>query len=318
MTKISVTVAAKRVEADSIVSFTLRATDGAPLPAFDAGAHIDVHLPIGLTRQYSLCNAPTDRAAYQIAVLREPAGRGGSAAMHDTVHEGDALLIGAPRNLFPLHAGHESSILLAGGIGITPILAMAEHLHAQNRTFRMHYCVRDLTRAAFLDRIRGSAYASALTMHVDSDGPESRLDLRAELASCRNRTHLYVCGPRGFIDHVIDTATLAGVPADCLHVEHFSAQSAASGETAFEVELASSGQRIHVPANESVAQALQRHGVDVPLSCEQGICGTCLTPVLAGQPDHRDQFLTAEEHAANDQFTPCCSRSKTEVLVLGL
>jgi vanillate O-demethylase ferredoxin subunit len=320
--RIEVVVSARRHEADGIATFELVRADGGALPPFAPGAHIDVDIGNGITRQYSLCNAPHETHRYLIGVLRDEASRGGSAGMHQLVREGSVLRIGAPNNLFPLvPAAH--TVLLAGGIGVTPLLAMAEHLAACGQSFEFHYCARSPERMAFRERIAQSSYAAQVTLHLDSGALAQRLDARSLLAGAPADTRVYVCGPAGFIDHIGAAAQRAGWPAERLHVERFAAaprmeQGAGEGDTAFSIELASSGRVLEVPPNRTVIQVLAQHGVEVPVSCEQGICGTCLTRVLSGEPDHRDSYLTEEEQAVNDIFTPCCSRAKSARLVLDL
>lgn len=304
-------------EADGVCSFELVPQDDRTLPAFAAGAHIDVHVAPGLVRQYSLSNDPAERHRYRIAVLREPASRGGSAGMHDSVRTGDILRVSAPRNHFPL-ADAPHSLLLAGGIGVTPILAMARALHAQDRDFEMHYCGRSASRMAFLGELASAAFASRVVLHAD-DVPQQKFDAQRVLSPPAGDTHLYVCGPNGFMDHVLETARRLGWPETRLHREYFAGVATAlATDGSFEVRVASTGLRCQVPAGQTVTEALAAHGVEVPTSCEAGVCGTCLTRVLEGTPDHRDSFLTDAEHAANDQFTPCCSRALSPLLVLDL
>ncbi len=317
MSTIEVRVAAKVCEADGICSFELVRTDGAPLPPFEAGAHIDVHVGPGLVRQYSLCNPPHETHRYVIGVLRDAASRGGSLVMHDEVQAGSVLTISLPRNHFPL-VDAASTLLLAGGIGVTPILAMAEALAGKGAAFEMHYCARSPERAAFRERIGASGFARQVQFHYDSAPASERLDLPALLAA-PGQTHLYVCGPGGFIAHVLGTARAQGWPESQLHVEYFAgAVIDTTGDQSFDVKLASSGQVFTVPTGRTVIQVLVEQGIDVPYSCEEGVCGTCLTRVLDGVPDHRDLYLTDDEHAANDQFMPCCSRARTRLLVLDL
>jgi vanillate O-demethylase ferredoxin subunit len=316
---LNVQVARKAVEAEGVCTFELVETAGQPLPAFSAGSHIDVRLPGGLTRQYSLCNDPTETHRYLIGVLREPSSRGGSAAMHDVVEEGTLLEISAPKNHFPLAHDARRSLLLAGGIGITPILCMAERLAMAGADFELHYCTRSPARAAFLQRIRSAAFAPRAAFHFDDGDAAQKIDLKALLATPVEGTHLYVCGPKGFMDAVLGTARASGWPEARLHFEFFGAEVAPqAGDDSFEVKLASSGRTVRVAKDRSVVQALADAGVVVQTSCEQGVCGTCLTRVIEGVPDHRDVYLTPEEQAANDQFTPCCSRAKTPLLVLDL
>lgn len=318
MSLLQVKVISKTREADDIAGFELASLDGQPLPSFSAGSHIDVHVGAGLVRQYSLCNAPHDSRRYQIAVLRDANSRGGSAGMHEEIEVGAILNISAPRNHFPLTPA-KRSILLAGGIGVTPILCMAEQLAANGADFVLHYCARAPERTAFRERIAASSFAGRVSYHYDSGADAQKLKLAELIATPDADTHIYVCGPGGFIDHVVNTAKQQGWPAPQVHLEYFgAAQPESGGELAFEVKIASSGQVYTIPAGASVIQVLAKHGVDIPVSCEQGVCGTCLTRVLEGVPEHRDLYLTDEERAANDQFTPCCSRASSAMLVLDL
>ena len=316
---LSVSVKSKIQETANIVSLELVNTQPGPLPAFTAGAHIDVHLPNGLMRQYSLCNAPTETHRYQIAVLKEPASRGGSQAVHELIKPGDTLHIGEPKNLFPLNTTATTSLLFAGGIGVTPMLAMAETLAQQGANFQLHYCARSQAHAAFIPRIQAAPYAKQAHCHFDDGSPQQKLDAVSTLGKPEAGVHIYVCGPQGFMDYILNTAEGLGWPAEQLHKEYFSAAPIeTAGDKPFTIEIKSTGERIEVPADKSAAAALEEAGHFVPLSCEQGICGACLTNVLAGEPEHRDQFLTDEEQASNTQFTPCCSRAKSECLVLDL
>jgi vanillate O-demethylase ferredoxin subunit len=318
MSTLDVRVAGRTREADDTCSYELVAVDGGPLPPFEAGAHIDVHLPGNMVRQYSLCNAPGETHRYRIGVLRAPASRGGSHAMHDAVDVGAVLRIGAPRNHFPLvPAGR--TLLLAGGIGVTPLLAMAEALAQRRADFEMHYCARSPQRAAFRERLLGSGFAGRVHFHYGAAA--RKLDLAALLAAPHLDFHLYVCGPPGFIDHVLDSARALGWAPAQLHAERFGASATEpgpDGDRPFDVELASSGRVVTVPPGRTAIEALAEAGIAVPYACGEGVCGTCLTRVLDGVPEHRDLYLTEEEQAANDQFTPCCSRAKTDRLVLDL
>ncbi len=316
---LQVRVARKATEALDIVTLELVAVDGKALPAFSAGSHVDVQLPGGITRQYSLCNDPKETHRYLIGVLRDPASRGGSLAVHDGVKEGDLLQISAPRNHFPLAHEAKQHLLLAGGIGVTPILCMAERLAITGAAFEMHYATRAPERTAFRARIAAASFADRVHFHHDNGDAAQKLDLKALLASPQAGTHLYVCGPKGYMDAVLGTARAAGWPEAQLHYEFFGADVAKSDSDAgFEIKLASSGRIVMVPKDQTVTQALAAAGVEVMVSCEQGVCGTCLTRVLEGVPEHKDSYLTPEEQAANDQFTPCCSRSRTPQLVLDL
>jgi vanillate O-demethylase ferredoxin subunit len=315
---IDVLVVSRNDEAQDICSYELARVDGSPLPPFDAGAHIDVHLPDGLIRQYSLCNHPQERHRYLIGVLKDPASRGGSASLHQQIQQGARLQISEPRNLFALAPEAQRSLLFAGGIGITPILCMAEYLAHIGADFELHYCARSRERAAFVQRLEQSPFADRVVLHFDQQ-PETALNAAQVLAAPQDNTHLYVCGPGGFMQHILDSAREHGWPEHCLHREYFTAAPIeTANDGSFLVKVSSSGEVFEVPADKTVVQVLQNHGIDIAVSCEQGICGTCLTRVLEGTPEHRDLFMTEQEQALNDQFTPCCSRAKTPMLVLDI
>ena len=317
-----VRVARKTEEAQDICSFELVSADGSTLPAFSAGSHVDVRVPGDagvITRQYSLCNDPSEDHRYLIGVLKDPAPRGGSPPIHEQVGEGDVLESSAPRNHFPLAHEARRSLLLAGGIGVTPVLCMAERLAVAGSDFEMHYCARSRERTAFVDRIQRSSFAGRVRFHFDDGEDAQKLDIPALLREPQPGTHLYVCGPKGFMDAVLAAARAQGWPEAQLHYEFFSAEPVKSDtDGSFEVKLASSGKLVVVPKDKTVVEALAAAGVEVQTSCEQGVCGTCLTRVLEGEPEHRDLYLTPEEQAANDQFLPCCSRSRSPCLVLDL
>lgn len=315
---IEVIIRAMRLEAEGILGLELVAADGAPLPPFEAGAHIDLHLPNGLIRQYSLCNDPRERHRYRIAVLRDAASRGGSQAVHELLRIGQRLSISAPRNLFALDEQAPRSLLLAGGIGITPLLSMAWRLHALGADFALHQCVRSAKLAAFAERLASAPFAAQTHLHRDDGGAEQKLDLPALLAAEPAGSQLYVCGPNGFMEYVLDSARALGWAEDRLHREYFAAPEAESSGGAFTLRIASSGLELHVPEDRTALEVLEDAGFDIPVSCGQGICGTCLTRVVDGQPEHRDLFLSDEEKARNDQFTPCCSRSRSACLVVDL
>ena len=247
---IQVKVLHKKQEAQDICSYELARVDGGVLPAFSAGSHIDVHIAGGLVRQYSLCNDAGERHRYRIAVLRDPASRGGSVAMHDLLKVGDVLEISEPRNHFPLvHA--RKTILLAGGIGVTPLLCMAQRLHTTGADFEMHYCTRAQDRTAFRDEISSSPFAANVHFHFDDGPAEQKLDLAAVIAQPTPGMHLYVCGPTGFIDWVTNTAADNGWPDNQVHREYFGAAlQDASADRAFEVKIASSGAVYEIPADQ--------------------------------------------------------------------
>ncbi len=310
-------IASRTALTEDIVCLELVALDGGPLPAFEAGAHVDVHVAPGFVRQYSISNDPRETHRYRLGILRDPASRGGSEAIHRAFEAGKTIRISLPRCNFRLAGEQRRAVLLAGGIGVTPLLSMAYCLEAGGIDFTLHYCTRTAARTAFRAELADAPFASRVVLHHDDGPPEQRLDLDAALGARDDGTHLYVCGPTGFIGFVTEGAKARGWGAGQIHVEHFTADVDRSGGS-FTVIAAKSGVTVEVGPDESIAQALIRGGVDVPLSCEQGVCGTCLTDVVEGTPDHRDLYQTDEEKAANTQLTPCCSRSKSERLVLDL
>jgi vanillate O-demethylase ferredoxin subunit len=316
---LTVRVAQKNTEALDIDSFDLVAADGQSLPAFSAGSHVDVHLPGGLVRQYSLFNNPGENHRYRIAVLKDANSRGGSKTMHEQVQVGDVLHISAPKNHFSLAHDAKRHLLLAGGIGVTPLLCMAERLSSMGADFEMHYCTRSADRTAFRQRMAESGLAANVAFHFDDAGAAQKLDMAALLARPEAGVHLYVCGPKGFMTAILETARSSGWSEAQLHAEFFGADiSPIATDESFEVQVASSGLIVTVDKDQTILQALSAARVEVFSSCEQGVCGTCLTRVLEGIPDHRDMYLTDEEKAANDQFLPCCSRSKSARLVLDI
>jgi vanillate O-demethylase ferredoxin subunit len=233
--------------------------------------------------------------------------------------EGHTLQISPPKNHFALAPDAGRSLLLAGGIGITPLLCMAEALNAAGADFEFHYATRTRARAAFLDRLAQAPYAAKVKLHFDDEDAAQQLRIAELLAQADERTHLYVCGPRGFMDAVLSTARGAGWPEHRLHYEFFAGEVQRSdSDGSFEVEVASSGRVITVQKDQTIVKALGDAGIEVMVSCEQGVCGTCLTRVRSGTPDHRDSYLTPEEQAANDQMLLCCSRAKSPRLVLEL
>jgi vanillate monooxygenase ferredoxin subunit len=317
--KLDVRVVRRIDEAEGIVSIELACEDGQALPAFAAGAHIDVHLGNGLVRQYSLCNDPAERHRYLLGILREPASRGGSEFVHAALREGARLTIGAPRCNFPLVEAVQRSILLAGGIGVTPLLAMAHRLAALGQDFTLHYCARSLSRVAFRDVLQDGPLARRAYLHLDDGAVSQRFDFDWDVGPAMPETHLYICGPDGFIRFVAEAAALRGWPKEQIHVEYFGAQSVGeAGDKPFTVTAARSGKTVEVGADQTIAQALTDAGFDIALSCEQGICGTCLTTVLKGEPLHRDDCLTDAERQGNKLMAICCSRAKSATLVLDL
>ncbi|WP_237882338.1 PDR/VanB family oxidoreductase [Pseudomonas sp. PGPR40] len=312
---LNVLIARRQEEAEGIISLELVDPAGGWLPPFEAGAHVEVHIAPGLSRHYSLCGSPQDRRCYRLGILREPASRGGSAQIHKTFVPGTLIRISQPRNQFRLQELAAHSVLLGGGIGITPILAMAWRLHALGASFELHYCVRSRARAAFLALLEQAPFADKVDLHIDDDARS--LDIPALLRVPEVNRHLYVCGPGGFMDAVINTAREHEWPSSNVHYEYFAADVDATGKS-FTLHAERSGLILQVPEGRSIAEVLLEAGVEVSLSCEQGICGTCLTHVLGGIPDHRDLFLTDEEKASNDQMLLCCSRATSPFLKLDI
>ncbi|MBE4746612.1 oxidoreductase [Corallococcus sp. ZKHCc1 1396] len=308
-------------EAEGILSYELTSEDGGALPDFEAGAHLDVQVPTlhGL-RQYSLCNDPGETHRYVITVQRDANGRGGSRAMHDHVREGDVLTVSEPVNDFPLLYAR-SYVLIAGGIGVTPLLAMARVLERTGAEWVLHYCTRDEGRTAFRELLTSPSFAGRVHLHHDGGDPAKGLDVRALLATRGPGTRLYCCGPAGLMKAVRDAALLNRWPWEKVHFEAFSAEGAsathATPEEDFEVSLRSTGQVLRVPAGKSVLNVLRTHGVKVESDCEAGSCGTCLTRVCEGTPEHRDTFFQAEP-AGDSRMLVCVSRARSKRLVLDL
>lgn len=314
---LQVVVRKRRLQGNDVVVLDLAAADGAPnLPCFEAGAHIDVHLPSGMVRQYSLCGDPAARDHYRLGVLRDPQSRGGSQAVFDALHEGCSLRVSRPRNHFPLDGEARHTILVGGGIGITPMIAMAYALHAAGRSFELHYRARARDACAFTEELAASPFAARVHYHFSADG--QRLDIAARVAASGTAgTHLYVCGPGGFMDAVLEAAQQAGLARAQLHREYFNADIDTSGG-GFELVAAASGKSVRVAEGQTIVSALAAIGIRIDVSCEEGVCGTCVCTVLEGECDHRDVYLTDEEKADNDQLMACCSRAKSSRLVLDL
>jgi ferredoxin-NADP reductase len=314
---LNVVVHKRQLQGDGVVVLDLTRTDGSLLPAFAAGAHIDIHVGPGLVRQYSLCSDPADLSSYRLGVLKDPASRGGSVSVHDTLVEGREVQISTPRNLFPLVDDAQRSILLGGGIGITPMIAMAYALHQRGERFELHYCGRARNRSAFLQELQNAPFAEHVVTHFDDEAPEQKLDLAKVLGQGQSGEHMYTCGPTGFMEWVINGAREQGYAEDHIHKEYFQVEVDASGAS-FEVVAARSGKTVEVAEGQSILDALASVGIKIEISCEQGVCGTCLCDVLEGEPDHRDVYLTDEEKAGNDQILVCCSRAKSKTLVLDI
>jgi vanillate O-demethylase ferredoxin subunit len=320
MNTIPVRVVAAETIAEGIRLLKLSPQDGSLLPAWEPGSHIDLHLDSGMIRQYSLCGSCADTSTYEIAVKREPESRGGSKFVHETLTVGSQLSISAPRNHFTASAEAERNLLVAGGIGITPIISMARQFHLQDRAFELLYFTRSETHTAFRDELStGPLNGSCrLLFGLERDAVEATLD--DALRSHQDGSHLYLCGPQPFMDTVRMVAARHGWPDDAVHLEYFAAAASLDAEpqTSFDVRLARSDKTLTIPADKTIVDVLREHGTDVETSCEQGVCGTCIVKVLEGCPDHRDYFLTAQEHAKGDCMAICVSRSRSKLLVVDL
>lgn len=313
---IKVVIARREAVTTDIVAIELVPAGGATLVPFEAGAHVDVHVGPSVIRQYSLSNSFEDSRTYRLGILNDPKSRGGSRAIHEQFAVGREIEISAPRNHFPLDMGAAHTILFGGGIGITPMIAMAYALKKANKSFELHYCCRTRSSAAFLEELTRE-FPGNLVLHFDDGAEEQKLVPAGLLQSAKESAHVYVCGPTGFMDWIIKTAKDSGLPPKQIHYEYFSAEVDTSGDE-FEVVAATSGVTVRVPSGTSIANALKAAGVKVDVSCEEGVCGTCICGVLEGVPDHRDHFLNDEEKESGDQMAVCCSRAKSARLVLDL
>jgi ferredoxin-NADP reductase len=301
--------------AEAINGYELVDPRGRDLPRFAAGAHVDLRFG-DFVRQYSLCNDPAERRRYCIAVLREEASRGGSRYVHDTIRIGDLIEVSMPRNNFPLESEAEQHLLIAGGIGIAPIMSMIAELQRRRADFQLHYCTRSAARTAFGDDLAPIAADGRVHFHYDGGDPARSLDIGALLRDPPAGAHLYYCGPAGLMAAAAEATK--GWPAGTVHCEFFTAPPAASvvEDKPFRVRLAKRGVEYEIPVGQTIVGVLRRHGIVVPTSCELGYCGACVTRYLAGEPDHRDQVL--REYGRGRFVLICCARSKTPVLDLDL
>jgi vanillate O-demethylase ferredoxin subunit len=286
------------------------------LPSFSAGSHIDLHLNNGLIRSYSLTNAACERLRYVIGVKKEPLSRGGSRFIHEQLRLGDEATISTPRNNFKLCEEAPSSILIAGGIGITPLKSMVQRLEQLGKSWELHYAARSRCSAAFVSQLSEFGPKVRFYFPTGFGGDPRRMDISAIVANAGPDAHLYCCGPEAMLE-AFKAASASRPPAQS-HFEHFSNAHGVDKAGEFEVVLAKSGRTVEVPSGKSILDALLELGVDAPYSCMEGVCSSCETRVLSGIPDHRDLILTNEEHAANDRMMICCSRSKSRTLVLEL
>lgn len=313
---LEVEVASKWETAEGIMAFEFAPIDGTrALPAPQPGAHIDVHMTEGLLRPYSLTNGPGD-TVYRIGVKREPESRGGSAAMHDSVDVGDRLSISRPRNTFPLRRDADHTLLVAGGIGITPLLAMAQALASMGAGFELHYFVRGPDHVAFAELIE--TLGSRAVVHQGLDPSATGEVLASLLAEPGFGRQVYACGPGPMLDAVRSVAESAGWPDDTVHFEYFQNPNEIALDSTFEIALSRSARTLAVPAGVTILDVLRANGVAVEASCEQGACGTCVVPLLDGRADHQDVYLSETQKATQDRIAVCVSRAETERLVLEL
>jgi ferredoxin-NADP reductase len=313
-------VRVKRIsfEADDINSYELVNPDGGDLAPFTAGSHIDLHLPNGMIRSYSLVNDQGEHNRYVIAVNNDAASRGGSKLIHETVRVGDIIAVSLPRNNFALQEDAGHSVLIAGGIGITPLLSMVRRLEALGRSWELFYAARTRLTAAFLDELNALRPDVHPNLHLNFDQePEARMmDLSSIVKAALPDAHLYCCGPVPMLE-AFEAATV-DQPASQVHVEYFKAREKPAAEGGFEVKLARSNRTIAVQAGQTILDALLEAGISANYACTEGVCGTCETRVIEGNPDHRDLFLSKEEQEANKTIMICCSGSKSPTLVLDI
>lgn len=308
-------------EAEGILSYELVPGEGGTLPPFEAGSYLDVQVPGGFSRPYSLCNAPHETHRYVIAVQKDARGRGGSQAMHERVRVGDVLTVRPPRCDFPLLYAR-GYMLVAGGIGITPLLSMAHALQARGAPWHLHYLTRSPERTAFRELLTSPEFAPNVTLHHGGGDPARRLDLKALLTRRGGGVRLYCCGPASLMRAVREATTHHDWPREKVHFEAFSSEGTqavgAQAETEFQVVLRSSGASYAVPPGRSVLQVLRQNGLKVQSDCETGTCGACVTRVLEGEPEHRDTFLPEAQRAARCNMLVCVSRARSRALVLDL
>jgi ferredoxin-NADP reductase len=296
--------------------YTFQRPDGGRLPPYQPGAHIDIHLPNGLIRQFSLLNPDADPESYVVGIKLDAASRGGSRYIFDELRVGHTLKISAPRNNFPLVENAEHVVLFAGGIGITPIWCMAQQLAAQNRSWKLYYSCRSRADMAFLATLEKFGPDSVVHLHFDEEADGKFLDLAGAIAAAPPNAHFYCCGPNPMLKAF--EAAAANRPRPHVHVEYFTPKAEAATSGGFWVELARSGEEYYIPEGKKILEVLYEAGVDVDYSCELGICGECVTRVISGIPEHRDSVLSEEEQAANEKVMICCAGCKSERLVLDM
>ena len=313
--ELRVQVTNKEMTAEGIARLRLEPIKGA-LPTFQPGAHIDVHLPNGLVRQYSVTNGPGETDHYTIGVKREADSRGGSAAIHDQLREGDVLAVSAPRNNFPLRRDAEHTIFVAGGIGVTPLISMARALNAQGLSFEFHYFVQSQDHAAFAQEM--GEFADALTLHQGLTPGQTGERLQQILGEPGFARHVYICGPGPMLEATRAIAANQGWQDSAVHFEYFANTAEIDDSTAFEIDLARSAMTLTVPAGQSILDVLRANGVNMTSSCEQGACGTCRCGVIEGEVNHQDVYLSDAEKAEGKSIMTCVSRAASDRLILDI
>jgi tetrachlorobenzoquinone reductase len=322
MTSASTTIKAKingiTREAENLGIFEFGAANGTPLQSFSPGAHIDLHLANGLVRSYSLINSPCDRDRYVIAVKKELGGRGGSRHIHEQLQVGDQIDISPPRNNFQLREDAPRSILIAGGIGVTPLACMSRRLEEIGQPWELHYAARERCSAGFVPQL--AAFGRKVHFYFPTEfcpePPATRIDIDEIVRTAPRDAHIYCCGPHAMLTAF--AAATADYPNGQAHVEFFSNPDAIDTNGSFEVVLARSHKTLKIPAGKTILDVLLESGVDAPYSCLEGVCSSCETRVISGVPDHRDLILTSEERGVGDRVMICCSRAKSRRLVLDL
>lgn len=308
-----------RYEAAGVSSYVLRLPDGTALPSAAPGSHVDLHLPNGQVRSYSISNANKDHGAYRLTVAHKPTGVG-SKYLRDAVRVGDTLLASEPKNNFPLSEQADLSIFIAGGIGITPFMPMMAALNSAGRRWRLIYCAKSADSAPLRDEVEqlGATGFGEVTWHLTGRPGGRRLDLIAATSGAAAGAHFYCCGPNGMLGDFLAATSSHGLPADRVHVEYFANETAAFTEGGFTVVLHRSGKEFLVKAGQTILDAVEAAGVEVPQSCLEGLCGSCETAVLEGVPDHRDMVLSERDKTAGRTMMICCSGAKSGRLVLDL
>ena len=316
-------------QAEKINSFEMVHPEGEDLPEFTAGAHLDFFFHDGSVRQYSLCNNPKERHRYVIAILRDDKGRGGSVALHERLHVQRTVSVGKPRNNFPIHEEAKHHLFLAGGIGVTPMMSMIYHCQNIGADYTMHYCTRSKKTTAFQQEFEGPIAEGRVIVHHDEGDPKNGLDIKALLKKQTPGTHLYCCGPPGFMRAVKEFS--AHWLDDTVHFEFFTAaaspkvtmseeEKSYAGDNAlgigFRIKIASSGSVFSVPNDKSIVEVLAENGIEVKVSCKAGLCCTCAVGYLEGEVDHKDLVLSEADRS--NYLTSCCSRAKSKMIVLDL